>query len=75
MKNAGNEPALKVECGGISNIRLDLNGMYCVIRTEQLTTTCINGKINVASEDIFHSVNAAMKNFNMWLFKLKNPIY
>ena len=56
----------------LQNIRLELNGIFCIIRTQQLTTTCMHGVINVASEDLFNNANVAMNQFNMRLFKLKH---
>ena len=53
-------------------MRSELTGIDCVIRTKQLTVTCIHCVINVASEDIFNNVNVAMNQFNIQLFKLKH---
>ncbi|MFM7985407.1 MAG: hypothetical protein ACKPKO_39445, partial [Candidatus Fonsibacter sp.] len=35
FKTAGYEPSISFECGRISNIRLALNGIFCVFRTQQ----------------------------------------
>jgi hypothetical protein len=72
MKTAGYEPAITFECGRVTNIRLELNKIFCVIRTQQLTTTSIDGIINVASEDIYNNVNVAMNDFSQRLFKLNH---
>ena len=72
LKTAGYEPAITFECGRVTNIRLELNKIFCVIRTQQLTTTSIDGIINVASEDIYNNVNVAMNDFSQRLFKLNH---
>ncbi|MFM7988703.1 MAG: hypothetical protein ACKPKO_56260, partial [Candidatus Fonsibacter sp.] len=69
---AGYKPSISFECGRISHINLELNGIFCVIRTHQLTTTSIHGIINVVSEGIFNNVNVARNNFNMRLFNLSH---
>ena len=71
LKKAGYEPAINFDCGWITNIRLELHGIYCVIATQQMTTTCMHVVITVASKDIFNNVNVAMNQFNMILFILK----
>ena len=46
--------------------------VFCVIRTQQLTTTSNHGIINVASEDIYNNVNVAMNDFSQRLYKLNH---
>ena len=56
-------------------MRLELNGIYCGIRTKQLTPTCVHGVINVAPDDEINKVNVAMNRFNVRLFKINHISY
>ena len=75
MKDAGYEPEIRFDCGRIINISMEFHKILCIIKTQQLTTSAIDGMISVNTEDKYNNMTKAMNTFNNNLFKREHKSY
>ena len=51
---------MNFESGRITALKLDLNGIFCIIKTQQLIKSAIDGVVVVDTEEVYNNMNLAM---------------
>ena len=70
--NSGYEPEIIHQAGIITSIKLDLNNVKYVIKTQNLLKDSCDGCITLNHEKTYNNMNVAFFNFNKALF---NPLH
>ncbi len=70
---AGYAPGVNFESGRISARKLELNKIFCVIQTQQLIKSAIDGNVVVDNEEVYSAMNSAMSTLSSKLF-LRNHL-
>ena len=65
---AGYSPGVNFESGRITALKLELNKIFCIIQTQQLIKSAIDGVVVVDSEDVYNNMNQAMSTLSSKLF-------
>ena len=61
---AGYHPGVNFESGRITALKLELNKVFCIIQTQQLIKSAIDGVVVVDSEEVYNNMNQAMCALN-----------
>ena len=69
---SGYEPRIKLQAGIITDIRLKLDEVKYVIKTQNLIKSSVDGCVAVRDEQTYNRMNEAMFKFNKSLF---NPLH
>ena len=70
---AGYSPGVNFESGRITALKLELNKIFCIIQTQQLIKSAIDGVVVVDNEEVYNNMNQAMSTLSSKLF-LKNHL-
>ena len=65
---AGYSPGVNFESGRITALKLELNKIFCIIQTQQLITSAIDGVVAVDSEEVYNAMSLAMCTLTSKLF-------
>jgi len=65
---AGYSPGVSFESGRITALKLELNKIFCIIQTQQLVKSAIDGVVAVDSEEVYNNMNSAMCALTSKLF-------
>jgi len=65
---AGYSPGVNFEAGRVTALKLELNNIFCIIETQQLIKSAIDGVVVVDSEETYNAMNRAMVALNSKLF-------
>ena len=66
--SAGYSPGINFESGRITALKLELNKVFCIIQTQQLIKSAIDGVVVVDDEQTYNNMNVAMVSMNSKLF-------
>ena len=56
-------PEINFQAGKISSIKIELDKMFFIIRSQQLNPEEIDGMIEINQEDVYNRTNEAMIEF------------
>ncbi len=59
---------VKFESGRIAALKLELNGVFCIIRTQNVIKSAIDGVFAVESEEVCNTMNLFMRALTPELF-------
>jgi hypothetical protein len=65
---AGYSPGVNFESGRVTALKLELNSIFCIIETQQLVKSAIDGVVVVNEEQTYNNMNQAMSALNSKLF-------
>ena len=65
---AGYSPGVNFEYGRITALKLELNGIFRTIQTQQLIKSAIDGVVVVDTEEVYNNMNLAMCTLTSKLF-------
>ena len=72
LLNSGYDAGVRHQAGIITDLRLRMNKVKYIIKTQNLIKSSADGCIAVDDEDVYNKMNLAMYNFNKSLF---NPFH
>jgi len=75
LKEVGYTPLIKFECGRITMITSEFNGITFVIKSQQLVSSSIERSEAVEDETTYNNMNRAMHNFHSAIFVNKCKSY
>jgi hypothetical protein len=59
---AGYTPGINFESGRVMALKLELNKVFCIIQSQQLVKSAIDGAVVVDSEEVYNRMSEAMSN-------------
>ena len=65
---AGYSPGVNFEAGRVTALKMEFNHIFCIIETQQLVKSVIDGVVVVDSEDVYNNMSQAMSALNSKLF-------
>ena len=65
---AGYSPGVNFESGRITALKLELNKIFCIIQTQQLIKSAIDGVVVVDNEEVYNNMNQAMSTLSSSCF-------
>ena len=65
---AGYSPGVNFESGRVTALKMEFNHIFCIIETQQLVKSAIDGVVVVESEDVYNNMSRAMTVLNSKLF-------
>ena len=65
---AGYAPGVSFDAGRVTALKLEINKIFCIIETQQLIKSAIDGVVVVDREDVYNNMNHAMATLNSKLF-------
>ena len=72
---AGYSPGVCFDAGRVTALKLELNKIFCIIESQQLIKSAIDGAVVVDSEEVYNNMNQAMTALNSKLFLKSHMSY
>ena len=73
--DAGYNPGINFEAGRITSLKMEFNGIFYIIQTQQLIKSAIDGVVAVEDEATYNNMNQAMTSLNHKIFLNSHKSY
>ena len=75
LREAGHKPQIKYQACKISHLVMTFNKTTFIVKAQQLTSTGIDGSVEVSHEETYNRMSGAMTVFNNRLFRQDHKSY